>query len=124
MTLQWVLLLVLVTTLIAAEKGSYEETGNDLLRWLDNSGRGFGTWRSPQEDEDEELEYPANIFKNENRKRALSFLTHWRPWNQLSGNGRHVIRSPFSSFFPDTDVPSKGNRPVGQPLRWGRRRRR
>jgi len=63
MTLQWVLLLVLVTTLIAAEKGSYEETGN-LLRWLDNSGRGFGTWRSPQEDEDEELEYPANIFKN------------------------------------------------------------
>ncbi|XP_022177754.1 uncharacterized protein LOC111038821 [Myzus persicae] len=124
MTLQWVLLLVLVTTLIAAEKGSYEETGNDLLRWLDNSGRGFGTWRSPQEDEDEESEYPANIFKNENRKRALSFLTHWRPWNQLSGNGRHVIRSPFSSFFPDTDIPSKGNRPVGQPLRWGRRRRR
>lgn len=60
----------------------------------------------------------------ENRKRALSFLTHWRPWNQLSGNGRHVIRSPFSSFFPDTDVPAKGNRPVGQPLRWGRRRRR
>ncbi|KAL4130764.1 hypothetical protein QTP88_008155 [Uroleucon formosanum] len=124
MTLQWVLLLVLVTTLIAAEKGSYEETGNDLLRWLDNSERGFGTWRSSQEDEDEELEYPANIFKNENRKRALSFLTHWRPWNQLSGNGRHVIRSPFSSFFPDTDIPSKGNRPVGQPLRWGRRRRR
>lgn len=64
MTLQWVVLLVLVTTLIAAEKVSYEETGNDLLRWLDNSGRKFGTWRSPQEDEDEELEYPANIYKN------------------------------------------------------------
>jgi len=63
-------------------------------------------------------------FITENKKRALSFLTHWRPWNQMSGNGRHVIRSPFSSFFPDSDVPSKGNRPVGQPLRWGRRRRR
>lgn len=64
MTLQWLLLLALVTTLIAAEKG-YDENGNDLLRWLDNSGRGFGTWRSPPDEEDDEiLEYPANIFKN------------------------------------------------------------
>ncbi|VVC26518.1 Hypothetical protein CINCED_3A008538 [Cinara cedri] len=126
MSLQWVLLLALVTTLIAAEKSDDDETENDLLsRWLDNSGRGFGTWRSPPEDEDEELEYPGNIFKHENRKRALSFLTHWRPWNQLSGNGRHVIRSPFSSFFPAANAPEKGiSRPVGQPLRWGRRRRR
>lgn len=64
MTLQWVLLLVLVTTLIAAEKSSYDETGNDLLRWLDNSGRGFSTWRSPPDDDDEEQEYPPNLFKN------------------------------------------------------------
>lgn len=63
MTLQWLLLLALVTTLIAAEK-VYDENGNDLLRWLDNSGRGFGTWRSPPEEEDEELEYSGNIFKN------------------------------------------------------------
>lgn len=62
MTLQWVLLLALVTTLIAAEKDSYGETGNDLLRWLDNSGRGFGTWRSPEE-EDDEQEYAGNIYK-------------------------------------------------------------
>lgn len=67
MTLQWVLLLVLVTTLIAAEKGSYDETGNDLLRWLDNSGRGFGTWRSPPDEDDEEQEYSGNTFKNGKR---------------------------------------------------------
>lgn len=67
MSLQWVLFLVLVTTIIAAEKASYDETGNDLLRWLDNSGRGFGTWRSPPEEEDEELEYPGNRFKNGKR---------------------------------------------------------
>lgn len=65
MSLQWVLLLALVTTLIAAEKSEDDETGNDLLsRWLDNSGRGFGTWRSPPEDEDEEPEYTGNVFKN------------------------------------------------------------
>lgn len=64
------------------------------------------------------------LYVAENKKRALSFLTHWRPWNQMSGNGRHVIRSPFSSFFAESDTPLKGNRPVGQPLRWGRRRRR
>lgn len=65
MSLQWVLLLALVTTLIAAEKNEDDETDNDLLsRWLDNSGRGFGTWRSPSEDEDDELEYSENIFKN------------------------------------------------------------
>lgn len=66
MTLQWLLLLALVTTLIAAEKNPYDENGNDLLRWLDNSGRGVGTWRSPPDDEDEELEYSRNIFKNGN----------------------------------------------------------
>lgn len=64
MILQWVLLLTLVTTLIAADKSSYDENRNDLLRWLDNTGRGFGTWRSPPDDEDEELEYPGNLFKN------------------------------------------------------------
>jgi len=66
MTLQWLLLLALVTTLIAAEKNPYDENGNDLLRWLDNSGRGVGTWRSPPDDEDEELEYSRNILKNGN----------------------------------------------------------
>lgn len=63
MTLQWVLLLALVTTLIAAEKGGYGENGNDLLRWLDNSGRGFGTWKSPEE-EDDDQEYTGNIYKS------------------------------------------------------------
>lgn len=64
MTLHWVLFLTLVTTLIAAEKSSYDENGNDLLRWLDNSGRGFNTWRSPPEEDDEELEYSGIISKN------------------------------------------------------------
>lgn len=64
MTLQWALLLVLVTTLIAAEKSSYDETRNDLLRWLDNSGKGFGTWRFPPNEEDEEQDYSGNSFKN------------------------------------------------------------
>jgi len=64
MSLQWVLFLALATTIIAAEKAEYDETGNDLLRWLDNSGRGFGTWRSPPEEEDRELEYSGHLFKN------------------------------------------------------------
>jgi len=64
MSLPWVLFLALVTTIIAAEKAAYDETGNDLLRWLDNSGRGFGTWRSPPDEEDGELEYSGNLFKN------------------------------------------------------------
>lgn len=64
MTPQWVLLLALVTTLIAAEKYPYDENGNDLIRWLDNRGRSFGTWRSPSDGEDEELEYSGNIIKN------------------------------------------------------------
>lgn len=64
MSLQWMLFLALVMTVIAAEKAAYDENGNDLLRWLDNSGRGFGTWRSPPEEEDEDLEYPGNRFKN------------------------------------------------------------
>lgn len=67
MTLQWVLLLVLVTTLISAEKGSYDETGNDLLRRLDNSGRGLGyvgTWKSPPPEEDEYQDYSDITFKN------------------------------------------------------------
>lgn len=63
MSLQWVLFLALLTTIIAAEKASYDETGNDLLRWLDYSGRGFGTWRSPEE-EAGELNYSRNLFKN------------------------------------------------------------
>jgi len=59
------LFLALVATLIAAEKAAYDETGNDLLRWLDNSGRGFGTWRSPpEEEEDGEREYSEKLFKN------------------------------------------------------------
>lgn len=67
MTLQWVVLLALVTTIIAAKNSVYYENGNDLLRWLDNmdnKGRGFGTWRSPIEVENEDLEYSDNTYKN------------------------------------------------------------
>ncbi|XP_050424804.1 uncharacterized protein LOC126835946 [Adelges cooleyi] len=123
MTLQWVILLALVTTLIVAERKLYDESSNELLQWLDNSAKRFETW-SPMDGEDVEQNEPEVSFKNENRKRALSFLSHWKPWKQISGNGRHVIRSPFSSFFPNSDSSQGGNRPVGQPLRWGRRRRR
>ncbi|XP_050521803.1 uncharacterized protein LOC126894664 [Daktulosphaira vitifoliae] len=123
MTFRWVILLALVTTITSDERHLFNDDVNELFNWFDNSEARLGTWRSP-EGENDEQHIIDNTLKKENRKRALSFLTHWKPWKQMSGNGRHVIRSPFSSFFPDSDVPSKGNRPVGQPLRWGRRRRR
>lgn len=64
MTLHWVLLLTLVTTIVAGERSTYDENGNDLLRLLDNRVGHFGTWRSPSDDNDEEIENAGNIIKN------------------------------------------------------------
>lgn len=64
MTLQWVVLLALVTTIIAAKNSVFYENGNDLLRWLDDKGRGFDAWRSPTEMENDDLEYSENTYKN------------------------------------------------------------
>lgn len=64
MTLQWVVLLALVTTIIAAKNSAYYENGNDLLRWLDNKEGGLDTWKSPTELENEDIDYSENQYKN------------------------------------------------------------
>ncbi|XP_069685784.1 uncharacterized protein [Periplaneta americana] len=60
-------------------------------------------------------------------KRALSVLSRWKPFSMGFSSlvGRYPPRAPLVSMIPELDFVSAETRgtlrPVGQPLRWGRR---
>ncbi|XP_039289024.1 uncharacterized protein LOC111058214 isoform X2 [Nilaparvata lugens] len=111
--------------------------------WLQPSGPGHGRtsrdFEDYKEDGDEDqdqqerdLEDNSNIRLAAN-KRALSALSRWKPFSSAWGSSRlrPLGRAPLVAALlpPDADLVSAetrnimGQRPMGQPLRWGKRRR-
>ncbi|PSN34233.1 hypothetical protein C0J52_16754 [Blattella germanica] len=70
---------------------------------------------------------PGKIDISRPEKRALSVLSRWKPFSMGFSNlvGRYPPRAPLLSMVPELDFVSAETRgtlrPIGQPLRWGRR---
>ncbi|XP_075227070.1 uncharacterized protein LOC142327701 [Lycorma delicatula] len=108
---------------------SWREEARALLEassWLQPSGPGHGS------SEDYKTFRPDNDdYDLQANKRALSALSRWKPFTSAWGmrGVRPHSRAPLVSALlpPEADLVSAETRallrPVGQPLRWGRRRR-
>ncbi|XP_065226895.1 uncharacterized protein LOC135850096 isoform X2 [Planococcus citri] len=96
-------------------KPSNDETYNDdAIRLLWNVYVDYVNEKSKSRRENSDNDSPKY------EKRALTMLSRWKPFrlNTLNGgNGRHVIRSPFTS----RSDPNSFNRIqiMGRPFRWG-----
>ncbi|RZF40062.1 hypothetical protein LSTR_LSTR002465 [Laodelphax striatellus] len=131
-----------------ASEPSWQREVRALLEassWLQPSGPGHGrTSRDFEEDykndgdsgedqdqQDSDLEDNSNS-RLEASKRALSALSRWKPFSSAWGSRglRPLGRAPLVAALlpPDADLVSAETRnhlqrPMGQPLRWGKRRR-
>nr|CAD7453515.1 unnamed protein product [Timema tahoe] len=95
-------------------------TWNNLLQqqWMENPS---------SERETENPDPPGEIDVISPRKRGLAALGRWRPFTMSLNNlvGRYAPRAPMAPVVPEMDFVSAETRgilrPLGQPLRWGRR---
>ncbi|KAJ9573670.1 hypothetical protein L9F63_008940 [Diploptera punctata] len=97
---------------------TWRELAPEMLR---QSSQWFPLYNNP------ESPGPGKIGNSRPSKRALSVLSRWKPFSIGFSNlvGRYPPRAPLLTMMPELDFVSaetRGSlRPIGQPLRWGRR---
>lgn len=138
--MQYILLILSYIMLVTARarKENSEETGSEIYAPEQYSQpRSDSQYWNPQYQSGELYDILSQIEEGSDTtepklpsKRALSVLSRWRPFGNLGlrMNSVHRVpqRAPMMSMLPELDFVSAETRgtlrPLGQPLRWGRKR--